>query len=222
MADSAAGARLLVINADDFGLSPGVSDGIIEAHTRGVVTSTSLMVNRPGAAYAAQLAAGHPALSVGIHFEDDHESDLDAPAQARAAFAAQLASFRELTGQDPTHIDSHHHVHLDAGSAAVFGELAAELGVPLRRDGQVSYVGDFWARDADERLDLAFVSRGHLVELIRSTVDAGWTEIACHPARLTGDFTSSYHDERRSELETLTSPGLRGVRLVSYRDWPAA
>ena len=46
----------------------------------------------------------------------------------------------------------------------------------------------------------------------------------CHPARVIGDFRSSYLDERAVELATLTEPGLRqevealGVQLVSYRE----
>jgi chitin disaccharide deacetylase len=55
--------RRLVVNADDLGLSPGVNEGILEAHTTGIVTSASLMVNRPGAEHAATLLAAHPSLS---------------------------------------------------------------------------------------------------------------------------------------------------------------
>ena len=44
---------LLIVNADDFGCTEGVNRGIAEAHVRGIVTSTSLMVNRPAAAEAA-------------------------------------------------------------------------------------------------------------------------------------------------------------------------
>ena len=63
--------RALIINGDDFGLSPGINDGIVEAHTRGVLTSTSLMVTAPAAPQAAELAKSHPQLSVGLHFVDD-------------------------------------------------------------------------------------------------------------------------------------------------------
>ncbi len=55
--------RRLIVNADDFGLSAGVNEGIVEAHVSGIVTSTSLMVDRPAAAGAAGLAREHPALS---------------------------------------------------------------------------------------------------------------------------------------------------------------
>ncbi len=48
--------RYLIVNADDFGLSFGVNQGIIEAFEHGIVTSTSLMVNWIGAAEAAAYA----------------------------------------------------------------------------------------------------------------------------------------------------------------------
>ena len=59
----------LIVNADDFGQSPGVNRGVIAAHERGVVTSTSLMVRWPSAAAAAAYAREHPALSVGLHVD---------------------------------------------------------------------------------------------------------------------------------------------------------
>ena len=59
----------LIVNADDFGLSPGVNRGIVEAHELGIVTSASLMVRWPCAAEAAVLAATHPRLSIGLHVD---------------------------------------------------------------------------------------------------------------------------------------------------------
>src|SRR5437899_5483213 len=61
--------RYLIVNADDFGLSPGVNRGIIKAHEQGIVTSASLMVLMPAAAQAAAYAREHPSLSVGLHFD---------------------------------------------------------------------------------------------------------------------------------------------------------
>src|SRR5215470_9116375 len=63
-------ARYLIVNADDFGMCKGVNRGIIEAHARGIVTSTSLMVTRPVAAEdAAQRAREHPSLDLGLHVD---------------------------------------------------------------------------------------------------------------------------------------------------------
>jgi chitin disaccharide deacetylase len=59
--------RRLIVNADDFGFTSGVNRAIVEAHTHGVVTSTTLMANGPAFAEAAQLATGLPQLSVGCH-----------------------------------------------------------------------------------------------------------------------------------------------------------
>jgi predicted glycoside hydrolase/deacetylase ChbG (UPF0249 family) len=213
--------RMLVVNADDLGLSRGINDGILEAHTEGIVTSASLMVSAPGAAEAVRGAADHPEMSLGLHFVDD-DSDLDDPAVAARRFEVQLERFRSLVGRDPTHVDSHHHVHTSTPRRrAVFAELVEPLGVPLRGQSDVAYVGAFWGQWQAGVTKLRHVQRPFLVQLIRTKVGEGMTEIGCHPGRL-GDFASSYLRERAVELATLTEPGLReeitavGVELVSF------
>jgi hopanoid biosynthesis associated protein HpnK len=59
--------RRLIVNADDLGFTSGVNRAIVEAHTRGVVTSSTLMANGPAFAEAVQLARTAPKLSVGCH-----------------------------------------------------------------------------------------------------------------------------------------------------------
>jgi predicted glycoside hydrolase/deacetylase ChbG (UPF0249 family) len=218
----------LIVNADDFGLSPGVNEGIIECHRTGIVTSTSLMVLRAGAQQAAELARAHPQLSVGLHFEEPENVDLDDPAEAERAFVSQLDRFRELMGRAPTHVDSHHHVHTEGERMRTFQALVAPLGVPMRHDGQVSYIGGFYAQWEYLVTELRYVRRPFLVHLVATEALEGYTELACHPARIVGDFESAYLQEREVELATLTEPGLRqelealGVVLVSYHDWPGA
>jgi predicted glycoside hydrolase/deacetylase ChbG (UPF0249 family) len=109
--------RYLVVNADDFGACSGVNRGIVEAHRRGIVTSASLMVAVPGSEEAADLAREVPALSVGLHssFQDEKGQPIAAlpdPGACRTALEAQVNRFRELPGRRPTHLDSHHHVHV--------------------------------------------------------------------------------------------------------------
>jgi predicted glycoside hydrolase/deacetylase ChbG (UPF0249 family) len=215
--------RTLIINADDLGLSHGVNDGILEAHTRGVVTSASLMVHAPAAREAAALAASHPELSVGLHFVDDTPA-LDDAGHAAEEFGSQLESFRRLTGRDPTHVDSHHHVHARDGRISTFGRLVEPLGVPLRLAGQVRYIGGFYAHTRPGVSNIRFVSREYLVHVIANETFEGFNELGCHPA-LRGDFQSSYLYEREVELATLTEPGLReeleelDLRLGSFHDW---
>ena len=59
--------KFLIINADDFGLCKGVNSGIAEAHTKGILTSTTLMTNMPAAEEAVKIAKGLLTLGVGIH-----------------------------------------------------------------------------------------------------------------------------------------------------------
>jgi predicted glycoside hydrolase/deacetylase ChbG (UPF0249 family) len=59
--------RRLLINADDFGFTPGVNRAIVEAHTQGVVTSATLMANGPAFEDAVRLAKSAACLSVGCH-----------------------------------------------------------------------------------------------------------------------------------------------------------
>jgi len=57
------GARWLVVNADDFGFTPDVNDGIVEAHRRGILTATTLMAN--GAATPSMALRSD---NTGLHF----------------------------------------------------------------------------------------------------------------------------------------------------------
>jgi len=59
--------RRLIVNADDFGLTSGINRAIVEAHTRGVVTSATLMAGGPARDAAVALSSHHPKLSVGCH-----------------------------------------------------------------------------------------------------------------------------------------------------------
>jgi chitin disaccharide deacetylase len=71
--------RRLIVNADDFGFTAGVNRAIVEAHTRGIVTSTTLMASGPAFNDAVRLARETPRLDVGCHLVlIDGEPVLDA------------------------------------------------------------------------------------------------------------------------------------------------
>jgi predicted glycoside hydrolase/deacetylase ChbG (UPF0249 family) len=222
--------RHAIVNADDFGASTGTNRGIVECHTDGVVTSTSMMVTGAAVEEAVALSRAHPQLAVGLHWdvlgEDEREFDLDDHDAVRAEFAAQLARFHELLGRPPTHIDSHRHTHLDESVRELFGELAAPLGVPLRGDGRVRFVGNFYAQWEWGVTDLEHVSVGTLQDIIREEVREGWTELSCHPGYVTDDYVPMYRDEREAELRTLTDPRIKatfeelGIELDSYATYP--
>ncbi|MGL5625872.1 ChbG/HpnK family deacetylase, partial [Cetobacterium sp.] len=63
--------KKLIVNADDFGLSPGVNKGIIETYLNGILSSTTLMVNQPYAEHAIELYKNYDGLGLGIHLTFD-------------------------------------------------------------------------------------------------------------------------------------------------------
>jgi predicted glycoside hydrolase/deacetylase ChbG (UPF0249 family) len=149
---------ILVVNADDFGISRGVNRGIVEAHQRGLVTSASLMTNLPSAEDAVTRTAVCPGLGLGVHLTltagrpllspDDVPTLVDArgeflvlgtllarlsTGQVRAAevereLTAQVA-WLQRRGVQPGHLDSHHHVHTHPVVAPIVVRLARSSGV---------------------------------------------------------------------------------------------
>jgi predicted glycoside hydrolase/deacetylase ChbG (UPF0249 family) len=224
--------RVLIVTADDFGASNGINAGIIEAHERGIVTSTSVMVNGPAAAEAAVLPAQYPALGVGLHWDLDSGAgppvDTGDRAAVRAELARQLAAFKELTGMPPTHLDSHHHIHREPQILPIAREFAAELCVPLRHEAPVTHIGGFYGQWEYGITDLSHIGVEFLIWLLRNEVGPGWTELGCHPGRVVGDFVSVYEREREVELATLTDPRVRreidllGIRLASPAEFEMA
>jgi predicted glycoside hydrolase/deacetylase ChbG (UPF0249 family) len=224
--------RLLIVNADDLGLSPGVNAGIVEAHERGIVTSASLMVRATAVADAVASASGHPRLAVGLHLDiaewqyEDGEWRLNyqrCPPEDAAAVEAecrgQLAAFRELVGRDPSHLDSHQHTHMGEPVASVAAGLAAELGVPLRARG-IRYEGGFYGQTGKGEPYPAGIEAEHLVELIEA-LPPGRTELGCHPA-IGEDTGSTYASEREKELRALCAGQVKAalereeIKLCSF------
>jgi predicted glycoside hydrolase/deacetylase ChbG (UPF0249 family) len=150
--------RVLIVNADDFGLTGGVSRGILEAHRDGIVTSTSALVNLPADPEREAEALAVPRLGIGLHvnltwgtpvspvaavpslvdgegrFRRDpaavrEAADLD---EVRREVEAQVEAFRRRFGRLPTHLDSHHHVHRLPGIMDVVVEVALDARRPLR------------------------------------------------------------------------------------------
>jgi predicted glycoside hydrolase/deacetylase ChbG (UPF0249 family) len=215
----------LIVNADDFGLTAGINRGIIEAHERGIVTSTSLMVDEPASEEAARLCADLPELSVGLHVKLTDEDarpafDLSDKEALTAELRRQTERFGALLGRNPAHLDSHHNVHLFTEAAPWFAELADARDITLRGDSKVRYFPSFFGQwDGETHLEQIGVEM--LLEMIESELAAeGITELGCHPGYVDPGLDSSYAIERETELRTLCDPRIRaeldelGVELI--------
>lgn len=227
------GSRQLIVNADDFGISPGVNRGIIEARERGIVTSTSLMTRWPAAVEAAEYSRAHPQFGIGLHIDlgewicRDGQWEVlyevapaDDAAAVRGEVRGQLQAFRDLLGRDPDHIDSHQHAHRQEPVLSIAREIASELGVPLRHFSSVRYCGDFYGQGAVGEPYPELISADALIRIIRA-LPPGATELCCHPAR-GADLRTMYLHEREKELRSLCDPRVRqaieeaGVSLRSF------
>jgi chitin disaccharide deacetylase len=213
----------LIVNADDFGRSFGVNRGIIEAHEGGVVTSASLMVRWPAATEAAAYGREHRNLGLGLHFDLGEWSyrggtwvpvyevvPADDVTAVTDELARQLATFRRLVGRDPTHIDSHQHVHRREPVRSVLIRLARRLAVPLRHcSPAVRHCGDFYGQTATGSPLHAAIRVESLIEIL-AELPPGVTELACHPG-LGDDSESAYGGERAREVEVLRDPRVRAT-----------
>ncbi len=228
--------RYLIVNADDFGQSAGVNRGIIEAHERGIVTSTSLMVRWPAAVEAAAYGRAHPELSLGLHidlgewayrgetwvpvYEAVAADDLTA---VTAEVSRQLTAFRRLLGQDPTHIDSHQHAHHREPLRSILAEIARDRAIPLRHYSPVvRYCGDFYGQTAKGLPFREAISVERLISIL-AALSPGFTELFCHPGDAS-DLRTMYKNEREVEVKVLCDPRVRaamvdmGIQLRSFRD----
>jgi predicted glycoside hydrolase/deacetylase ChbG (UPF0249 family) len=221
--------KYCIVNGDDFGASPGINRGILEAHERGILTSTSLMVNMPAAAEAAALARRHPRLSVGIHLNLTNEGepvvDLDDASACREELDRQIEWFVQLIGALPTHLDTHHNIHRRSNLRQCFVDIAVKYGLPLREHSPVRYFSSFYGQ-WDGETHLEQISTEMLMRMLETEVGEGFTELSCHPGYVEPDFASCYAIEREAEVRTLCDPAVRehlealGIKLIGFRDLP--
>lgn len=154
-------SKKLIINADDLGLTPGVSKGIMHGHTRGIVTSTSALMNTahiqsdlprarqacPGLGIGVHLVLteGKPLLSVEkvpslvdgsgrfveLHHKTERIPTLDLD-EVQAEWKTQIESFISC-GFRPDHLDSHHHIsYFNPDIFRVMLDLARKYSLPIR------------------------------------------------------------------------------------------
>jgi len=159
--------KRIIVNADDFGMSKGITDAVLAAHRYGFLTSTSLMVNMPWAEYAVEQLARAPGLGVGIHLNicqgrsalppsevrslvDPHGNFHRPPVMTQklwrwqvagkemeAEFRAQI-SWMKQRGLHPTHADSHHHMHIYPAALRPFVRAMKAEGIERVRASRFS------------------------------------------------------------------------------------
>lgn len=141
----------LIVNADDFGFTRDVNEGIIGAHQNGILTATTLMANGDAFDHAVSLAKQTPSLDIGCHLVIVQGNSVLDPSRKLPAtlsdlagallgrnlpvyeeFAAQIRKI-QAAGIRPTHLDTHKHTHLLPPVLSAIVRVAHEFGIPWVR-----------------------------------------------------------------------------------------
>lgn len=236
----------LIINADDFGYSRSVNYGIIDAHTEGVLTSTTLLTNMPGANHAYELGKKYTSLGIGVHLTltcgrpllKNHRTLVDGDGNFKklhhyqgkfyvdqdelyAEWKAQIEAFLE-SGLVPTHLDSHHHINNLDPILPVFIQLAKEYNLPVRNNFEVDQLASTDLFEYNPEIMLADTET-----ILNHYNHAKTVEIMCHPAYLDKSImeNSSYATPRLEELAALIHPetkekleGSKHIKLITFNE----
>jgi predicted glycoside hydrolase/deacetylase ChbG (UPF0249 family) len=136
--------KFLITNADDFGYTRDVNEGIIHAHRQGILTATTLMATGAAFDHAVALARENPTLDVGVHlvlvgsdgFPPTVAQLIRQIALGRIRIYDELAAqVRKVqnSGLQPTHLDTHKHTHLLPPVLNAVARIASEFKIPWVR-----------------------------------------------------------------------------------------
>lgn len=224
----------LIVNADDFGYCEAVNYGIISAHKKGIITSTTIMANMPGVEHGALLLKENKTLSCGIHLTmscykpvlTNHKTIVDENGyfykritddvlekmdleEIYNEFCAQIEKIKSL-GIDICHFDSHHHVHTLKGLRPVIERILKEYKLPIR--GGFEYSLEY--NDVVPLIDSFYgenVSEDYFINNLENIQEYEFVDLMCHPAFL-DDFilnSTSYAIARTKEFEILTNKKIK-------------
>lgn len=240
--------KRLIVNGDDFGKTEGTTIGILHAYADGILTSTTCMMNMPFAVFALEQAKKNLGLGVGIHLVltvgkplvdgaksytdkngnfvllEDYEggrphANLE---ELYVEWKAQIELFIKTAGKKPTHIDSHHHVHMLPQHHEVIIKLAKEYDLPIRQREKITDTYEY-VRCATKMYDDLITYDFMTSEL---SVEDEVLEYMCHPAYIDQRLydISKYSLPRMKELELLRSKQIKNfihdnkIQLITYSD----
>jgi predicted glycoside hydrolase/deacetylase ChbG (UPF0249 family) len=226
--------RKLVVNADDFGFTRDVNQGIVEAHRQGILTATTLMAT--GAAFddAVRLSRQNPALDVGVHLVLVGEPPFPSTVAqlTRAVAFGRIRIYEHLQAQvrrildaglEPTHLDTHKHTHLLPPVLEAVAQLSEEFKIPwVRRPFDLPLTparpGVTWAKRATSK-SLTLV-RGHFARVLarhgcRSTDHFAGFQITGHYAA--ADLARLIRALPEGSTEFMCHPGICGDELRGAR-----
>lgn len=214
--------KFLIIHADDFGMSPGISRGILHTIRAGIVSSTSVMVQNAARSDTRRLIKENPDIDWGLHVTI-REGNGYTPDRIAAETLSQLHTFRESFGIFPSHIDYHKGFRFTNRVYFAVRMIALRYKLAFRYDNLHRVDIRFYGQK-NRRPATSDISVDALIKCIKET-PPGVTEIVCHPGWAGNRLKDPYRTERRQEADTLTDPVVSHalhtshIRLIDYRTY---
>lgn len=192
----------LIVHADDFGLTPGISMGIVRSIREGIVSSTSVIVETPYLSVTKKLVRENPDIDWGIHVVIENPT-IPLDQYIVRETERQVELFQRYFQIRPTHLDFHKGFRFDTKIYFSVRMLVLKLGLAFRNDNRHTVLTDFYGchhgKDTLER-----INESTLVQML-SQLKPGFTELVCHPGVTSNRLSDPYRAQRRIELSTLTS-----------------
>ncbi len=230
--------KRLIVSADDLNLTPGVSEAILDAHEKGIVTSASLMTNLPMSKALRKRIVQNSDLGMGIHLNVTYGEPVNRKSQVSSLlhnsgrfkkvpeflespmkeeeiyleWDAQIQRFIHLLGKYPTHLDTHHQTHDRPVFFKVFCALSRKYYLPVRWSLLMKAVKiPKWYRTTDYffgDLNPKDYWKKEKLEACLAALPHGLSEIMCHPG---------YSDSKLESISSFTEAREEEYRLLTSR-----
>lgn len=227
-------SKYLIINADDFNLTRGVDRAILECHDKGLVTSTTVLVTLPFLKSSVKELRRRPFLGKGIHLSltlgEAVHPKTPFPLKrellkrlhklsgkdVEREYEAQILKFKKLLGEFPSHMDTHHHVHIVPNILSAVRRLSAKYDMPYRLQTHHLF------EDLDPKKHW---TREKFAQCLRK-LPSGISEIMVHPGFVGAPLRkiSSFLTGRNAERKLLQDAKLRSlldeinIKLINFND----
>lgn len=239
--------KYLIVNADDFGLCESINRGIIYAHENGIVNSTSILANGEAFESAVKMAHEHPNLNVGIHLCLIEEKPVLLPEKVRSLtendnkFVRHWFKFiqriligkinlKELedelhaqiqkvikTGINPSHIDSHQHIHLLSPILKIIIKLANQYNIKRIRLPIESFKWGFGLNKIF--LFFAYLVSKKLINENRAKFTHKFYGLAYSGNLSEERLMAILKSINEKESEIICHPGYEGIDTTQYKHW---
>jgi len=204
----------LIINADDYGMSPLFNKGILELAEKRIISSLSVMIKKNYLEKEKLEALKN--ISIGLHLELEEKDSIE-------EIESQLKSFQEKLGFLPSHLDSHHHMHLTEENLPKTIRVAKKYNLPVRSylSANRKKIKLAVIRTADGYIDW-HPQRIEILEKDFSKLEIPVAEMVCHPGYYDKNSTSPYNERRQQELDFLKSDRfkkmIKNFELINYNE----